>query len=132
MRKKLLQVLISLGKKRKKKASFIIPTMNYYPINISLRDPDFTCHILYHLYQQQYWQHSILRVVLNISTMVLRARLIRVQPQHPIRQFGLTIHSKKSLVKSSDKIKQKTEKPCNENPSLKSTDLRHIQKFIAS
>ena len=33
----------------------------------------------------QYLQHPILWVVLNISTIVLMTRLIRVQSQHPIK-----------------------------------------------
>ena len=44
----------------------------------------------------------------------------------------LTIHFKTSLVRNSDNIKYKTQKPCNENQSLKSTDLRQTQRFIES
>ena len=117
---------------KKKKMGYIIPTTNCYPRNGQLRDPDFMRHKLYHPNQQQYLQHPILWVVLNISTIVLRTRLIRVQSQHPIKQVGLTIHSKTSLVRNSDNIKYKTQKPCNENPSLKSTDLLQTQRFIES
>ena len=116
-------------KKKKKRTGYIIPTMNCYPRNGQLRDPDFTRHKLYHPNQQQYLQHPILWVVLNISTIVLRTRLIRVQSQHPIKQVGLTIHSKTSLVRNSDNTKYKTQKPYNENPSLKSTHLLQIQSF---
>ena len=119
-------------RKEKKKTGYIIPTMNCYPRNGQLRDPDFTRHKLYHPNQQQYSQHPILWVVLNISTIVLRTRLIRVQSQHPIKQVGLTIDSKTSLVRNSDNIKYKTQKPRNENPSLKSTDLLQTQKFTES
>ena len=146
MRQKLLQELISLGKKCglyytyhellsgkwKKNAGCIIPTMNCYRGNGQLRDPDFTCHILYHPNQQQYSQHSIWWVVLDISKIVLRTRLIRVQSQHPIKQVGLAIHSKASLVINSDNIKYKTQKSCNENLSLKSTELCQTQRFIES
>ena len=44
----------------------------------------------------------------------------------------MTIHFKTSLVRNSDNIKYKTQKPCNENQSLKSTDLRQTQRFIES
>ena len=118
--------------RNKKKASYIIPTINCYPRNEKLRDPDFTRRILYHPNQQQYSQHPILWVVLNISTIVLRTRLIRVQSQLPIKQVGLTVHSKTSLVRNSDDIKYKTRKPCHENPSLKSTDLHQTQRFMES
>ena len=70
---------------------------------------------------------SHLGVVLNISAIVLRTTLIRVQQQHPIKQAGLTIHSKPSLVRNSDNAKHKTQKLCNENPRLKSTDLLRIR-----
>ena len=113
---------------QEKKAGYIIPVMNCYPRNGQLRDTDFTPHTLYHPKQQQYSQHPILWVVLNISTIVLRTRLIRKLSQHPIKQVGLTIHFKTSLVRNSDNIKYKTQKPCNENPSLKSTDLRQAQE----
>ena len=105
---------------------YIILAMNWIlkrSRNGYLRDPDFTRHKLYHPYQQQYLQHPILYVVLNISTIVLTIRLIRVQSQHPIKQVALTIHSKTSLVRNSDNIKYQTQRLCNENPSLKSTDL---------
>ena len=129
-------VYLSSEKKEKKRKGGLYKTCQLittnYPRNGWLRDPDFTCHILYHPNQQQYSQHSILQVVLNISTIVLRTRLIRVQSQHPIKQVGLTIHSKTFLVRNSDNIKCKTQKPCNENPSLKSTDLRQSQRFIES
>ena len=119
-------------KKKKKRTGYIIPTMNCYPRNGQLRDPDFTRHKLYHPNQYAYSQHLIFWVVLNISTKILRTRLIRVQSQHPIKQVGLTIHSKTSLVRNYDNIKYKTEKPCNENPSLKSTDLLQTQRFTES
>ena len=77
---------------------------------------------LYYPNQQQYSQHPILWVVLSISVIILRTRLIRVQSQHRMKQVGLTINSKTFLVRNSDNIKHKTLKPCNE--SLKSTDLR--------
>ena len=38
-------------------------------------------------------------------------------------KVGLTVHSKTPLVRNSDIIKYKTQKPCNEN--LKCTDLLH-------
>ena len=124
----LLQVLMSL----EKKASYLIPTMNWYPRNGYLRDPDFSRCILHHPNQQQYSQHPILWVLLNISTIVLRKRLIRVLSQHPFKQVGLTIHVKTSLVRNSDNIECKTQKPCNEHQSLKFTDLHQTQKFIES
>ena len=117
IKQKLLQVHISL-----------IPTMNCYPRNGQLRDPEFTRRKIYHPNQYQYSQHPILW----FCTIVFRTRLIRVQSQHPIKKVGLTIHSKTSLVRNSDNIKQKTQKPCNENPSLKSTDLLQTQRFIES
>ena len=92
-----------------KKASYMIPTMNCYPRNGQLRDPDFMRHILCHPNQCQYSQNPILRVVLNISKKVLRTRLIRVLLQHRIKQVGLTIHFKASLVRNSDNIKYKTQ-----------------------
>ena len=52
--------------------------------------------------------------------------------QHHIKQVGLTIHFKAFLVRNSDNIKYETQKPCNENQSLKSTDLRQTQRFIES
>ena len=116
----------------KKNAGYITPTVHYYRENGQLRDASFTRHILDNPNQQQYSQHPILRVVLNISTIVLRTRLIRVQSQLPIKQVGLTVHSKTSLVRNSDDIKYKTRKPCHENPSLKSTDLHQTQRFIES
>ena len=125
----------SLSKKKtekKKRTCYIIPTMNFYPRNGQLRDPDFTCRILYHPNQKQYSQHPILWVVLNISKKVLRTRLIRVLFQHHIKQVGLTIHFKTSLVRNSDNMKYKTQKSCNENQSLKSTDLHQAQRFIES
>ena len=85
-------------KKKKKRTGYIIPTMNCYPRNGQLRDPYFTHHKLYHPNQCAYLQHLILWVVLNISAIILRTRLIRVQSQHPIKYVGLTIHSKISLV----------------------------------
>ena len=42
------------------------------------------------------------------------------------------IHSKTSLVGNSDNINYKTQKPCYENPSLKSTDLCRISRFSKS
>ena len=77
--------------------------MNYIPRNGQLRDPDFTRHKLYHPNQQQYLQHAILCIILNISTIAQRTRLTRVQLQHPIKQVGLTMHSKASFVRNSDK-----------------------------
>ena len=44
----------------------------------------------------------------------------------------MTIHFKTSLVNNSDNIKYKSQKPCNENQSLKSTDLHQSQRFIES
>ena len=134
MRQKLLQVHISQRKRKKKekKTGYVIPTMNYSRRNRQLRDPDFTCHKLYHPNQQQYSQHPILWVVPNISTIVLRIRLTSVQSQHPIKQVGLTVYSKTSLVRNSDNIKYKTQKNFNQNPSLKSTDLLQAQRFTES
>ena len=74
--------------------------------------------------------NPILWVVLNINTIVLRINLIRVQSRNSIKQVGLSIHFKISFVRKSDNIKYKTQKSCNENPSLKSTDLRQTQRFI--
>ena len=88
--------------------------------------------ILYHPNQWQYTQHPIFWVVFNISTIALRARLIRVLSQHTIKQVRFTIQFKTSLVRNSDNIKYKTKKPCNKNQSLKSTDLRQTQRFIES
>ena len=124
-----LPLSVSLSKK---KAGYIIPTMNCYPRNGQLRDPDFTRRILYHPNQQQYSQHPILWVVLNIGTIVLRPRLIRVQSQHSIQQVGLTIHLKTSLARNFDNIKYKMQKPCNKNAILKSTDLNQTQRLIES
>ena len=115
-------------KKKKKRTGYIIPTMNCYPRNGQLREPDFKPHRLYHSNQYQYSQHPILWVVLNISAIILRKRLIRVQSQHPIKQVGSTIHSKTSLVRNSDNTKYKTQKTYNESPSLKSTDLLQTQR----
>ena len=103
-----------------------------YPRNGQLRDLDFTSHTLYHPRQYQYLQYPILWVVLNISTIVLRARLKRVQSQHSIKEVGLAIHSKTSLVRNSDNIINKMQKPCNENSSLRSKDLLQTQRFIES
>ena len=133
----MLYVRVYLSKKRKekkekKRTGYIIPTMNCYPRNGQLRDPYFTHHKLYHPNQCAYLQHLILWVVLNISAIILRTRLIRVQSQHPIKYVGLTIHSKTSLVRNSDNTKYKTQKPYNENPSLKSTDLLQTQSFTES
>ena len=94
------------------------------------RDPDFMRCILYHPNQQHYSQHPILWVLLNISTIVLRARLITALSQHPIKQVGLTILLKTSLIRKSDNIKYRTQKPFTENQSLKFTDLRQTQRFI--
>ena len=124
-----MQCIIS---QRKKKTGYMIPTMNCYPRNGQVRDPHFTCHKLYHPNQYQYLQHPILWVLFNIIAIILRARLIRVQSQHPIKQVGLTIYSKTSLVRNSDNMKYRTQKPCNENPSLKSADLLQTQRFIES
>ena len=44
----------------------------------------------------------------------------------------MTIHFKTSFARNSDNIKHKTQKPSNENQSLKSTDLRETQRFIES
>ena len=115
--KKLITIIIMIKIKDKsycrylslqeKKVGYIIPVINCYPRNGQLRDTDFTRHTLYHPKQQQYSQHPILWVVLNISTIVLRTRLIRVQSQHPIKLIELTIHSKTFLVRNSDNIKYK-------------------------
>ena len=115
--KKLITIIIMIKIKDKsycrylslqeKKVGYIIPVINCYPRNGQLRDTDFTRHTLYHPKQQQYLQHPILWVVLNISTIVLRTRLIRVQSQHPIKLIELTIHSKTFLVRNSDNIKYK-------------------------
>ena len=107
-----------------KKASYLIPTMNCYGKNGQLRDPDFVRHKLYHPKQYQYSQDSILWVVLKISTIALRTRLIRVQLQHATKQVGLTIHFKTSSIKYSDNIIYKTQKPC--------TDLLQTQRLIES
>ena len=104
--------------------------MNCYPRIGQLRDPDFTRHKLYHSRQYQYLQHPILLVVLNISTIVLRTTLERLQSQRLIKKVGLTIHSETSLVINSDKKIYKMQKPSNENPGLESTDLLQTQRFI--
>ena len=127
-KQKFLQIHISLGKK----LGYIIPTTNCYLRNGQFRDPNFTCHKLYYPNQNQYSQHPTLWDVLNISTIDLRIKLIIVQFQHPIKQVGLTILSKKSLLRISDNIKHKTQNPCNNNPSLKSTDLLQTQRLIES
>ena len=44
----------------------------------------------------------------------------------------MTKHFKTSLVKNSDNLKYKTQIPCNENQSLKFTDLCQTQRFIES
>ena len=116
--------------KKRKKEGYTTPTMNCYLRNGQLRDPDFTRHILYHLNQQQYSHNIILWLVLNISTIVSRTRLTRVQSQRPIKQVGLTIHSKTFLARNAGNIKYKTQKPCNKNPSSKSTELRQMQSLI--
>ena len=78
-------------------------------------------------------QHPVLWVVLNISTIVLKRRLKRLQLQHPMKQVGLMIYSKTSMVRKSDNvIYHKIQKPCNENLILKSTDLLQAQMFIES
>ena len=97
---RLLQVHLSL----EKKSGYIIPSMNSYLKNGQVRDLDFMHHKLFYLKQYQYLQHPILWVALNISIIVLRKRLIRVQSQHTIKQVGLTRNSKTSLVKNSDNI----------------------------
>ena len=122
-----MQVVISLSKKKEKKVSYIIPTMNCYLRNGQLRDPDFTRRILYHPNQQQYSQHPILLVVLNISKKVLRTKLIRLLWQHPIKQVGFTIHFKTSLVRNFDNIKYKVQKTCDDNQSWKSTDCVRLR-----
>ena len=134
---------LSLKKKKKKKMSYIIPTKNCYPRNGQLRDPDLTHRILYHPNKQQYSQHLILWVVLNISKKVFRTRLMRVLLQLPIKQVGLTIHFKTPLVRNSDNIKYKTQKHCDDfrvsNPqtcvrlrgSLKSDQSQLPQSLIA-
>ena len=66
-----------------------------------------------------------------MSNISLESKVVRVQSQHPIKKVGLTIHSKTSSVRSSD-IKYKIQKPCNEKPVLKSTDLLQTQRFIES
>ena len=107
--------------------------------NEQLRDPDSMPHKLYHPNQQQYAQHPFLWIVLNISTIVLGTKLIGVQSQHPIKSVGLTIHSETFLVRNSDKIKYKMQKPCNENShtcirlrgSLKGDQFHLPQSLIA-
>ena len=42
------------------------------------------------------------------------------------------MHFKTSLVRNPHNIKYNTQKPCNKNQSLKSTDLRQTQSFIES
>ena len=116
----------------KKDVGYIIPTLNCYQRNGQLKDPEFMHHKLYHRSQYQYSQHLILWVVLNISTTLLRTWFIRVQSQNPIKQVGLTIHTKTSLVRNSDNIECKTQKSCNENASLKSTYLLQTQRFTES
>ena len=115
-----------------KKAGYIIPIINCYTINGQLRDPNFTRHKLYYPKQYRYLQHLIFWVVLNISTMVLRIRLIRERQQHFITQIRLTLNFKTSLVRNSNKLVYKTQKPCNENQSLESTELFQTQRFIES
>ena len=97
-----------------------------------VKSPHSTRHKLCHPKQYQYLQNPVLWVVLNISTTVLRRRLKRLQSQHPMKQVGLTIHSKTSMVRKSDNIIYKMQKPCNENPILKSADLLQTQTFIES
>ena len=109
IRNKIKKFVVGAYLSRKKKSVYIIPNMNCYSRNGQLRYSDFTRHKLYHHNHYQYSQHPILWVVLNISTIVLRTRLIRVQSQHPTKQVELTIHSKISLVKDSDNIKYKTQ-----------------------
>ena len=116
----------------RKKTIYIIPIMNCYPRNGQLRDLDFMSHTLYHPRQYQYSQYPILWVVLNINITVLRARLKRMQSQHSIKEVGLAIDSKTSLVRNSDNIINKMQKLCNENSSLRSKDLLQTQRFIES
>ena len=123
----LLQVYI-----QKNKAGYIIYTMNCYPRKGQLRDLDFMRHKLYHPNQYQYSQQPILKVVLNISPIVFKIGLIRLLPQNPIKQVGLTIHWKTALIRNSDNIKYKPQKPCNERPILKSTDMLQTKSFIES
>ena len=118
---------------RKKKMGHIIITMNCSRRNGQFRELlseewidqslDFASHIFNHPNYQKYSQHTTLWILFNISTIELKTRLIRVQTQHPIKQVGLIIHSKISLVENSDRIKYKTQNPCNENSCLKSTYL---------
>ena len=125
----MLQVHLSL----EKTVVYIKPTMNCYPRNGQLRDPDFMRHILYHPKQYQYSQHSILWVVLSISAIVLRTRLVREKSQHPIKQVELTIYSKTSLIRNSNNLICKMQKPWHEKPSLKSTektDQSHLPQYL--
>ena len=56
--------------------------------------------------------------------------ILRTWSQHPIKQVGLTLHSKTYLVRNSDNIIYKTQKTCHENLNLKFTDLLQTQRFI--
>ena len=125
--------IISQRKEREKKKDGLYNT--YHELLSEkwiVRDPDFATHELHHPNQYAYLQHSILSFVLSISTIILRTRLIRVHSQHPIKQVGLTLHSKASLVRNSDNTKQKRQNPYNENLSLKSTDMLQTQSFTES
>ena len=102
------------------------------PKKLIVRRSLFRASYLYHPKQYQYLQHPVLWVALNIRTIALRRRLKRLQSQHPMKQVGLTIHSKTSMVRKSDNIIYKMQKPCNENPILKSADLLQTQTFIES
>ena len=94
---------------------YITPIMNYYPRNVK-RSPSMYLRVvfdnhddstrlkLYHPKQYQYLQHPVLWVVLNISTTALKRRLKRLQLQHPMKEVGLMIYSKTSMVRKSDNL----------------------------
>ena len=83
-------------------------------------------HRLYLSNQYQYLQRPILWGCIKYQYNCLQDNL-GAQLQHPIKQVALTVHSKTSFVRNSDNIKHKTQNPCNENPSLKFTDLLQTQ-----
>lgn len=56
------------NKQTNKKVSYVIPTMNCYPREGQLRNPDLTYDKLYHPKQYQYSQHPIFYSVLNLGT----------------------------------------------------------------
>ena len=117
--------IVGVSLQKMKRSGYVIPTMNCYPRNAQLRDPDFTC-------QKSYSKHLILCIVLNLSTIVLRASLIKMQSQLPIKEVGLARQSKTSLVRNCVNIKYKMQKLCNKNLSMKFTDLLQTQRLIES